>query len=65
MRAHAAGGNNAAILDTLARAYFEMGDMGSAIKFQKKAVDKADGRMVDQMTEVLEQYRKAASKQPA
>ena len=61
----AAGGNNAAILDTLARAYFEMGDMGSAIKFQKKAVDKADGRMVDQMTEVLEQYRKAASKQPA
>ena len=61
----AAGGNNAAILDTLARAYFEKGDLGSAIKFQKKAVDKSDGQMADQMREVLEQYRKAAAKQPA
>ena len=61
----AAGGNNAAVLDTLARAYFEKGDLGSAVKYQKKAVDKADGQMKEQMTEVLEQYRKASTKQPA
>ena len=60
----AAGGSNAAILDTLARAYFEKGDLGSAVKYQKKAVEKADGRMLEQMTEVLEQYRQAASRQP-
>ena len=61
----AAGGNNAAILDTLARAYFEKGDIGSAVKYQKKAVDKADDRMREEMTKVLELYRDAASRQPA
>lgn len=60
----AAGGNDAAILDTLARAYFEQGDVDTAIKYQEKAVGKADGPMADQLRKVLEQYRAAASKRP-
>ena len=36
------GGNNAAILDTLARAYYESGDLTRAIKYQKKAVENAE-----------------------
>ena len=61
----AAGGSDPAILDTLARAYFDQGDIGTAIKYQKKAVQKADGAMADDLAEVLEKYEAAASRQPA
>lgn len=61
----AAGGSNAAILDTLARAYFDQGDIDTAIKYQKKAVEKADDAMADDLAEVLKKYEAAASRQPA
>jgi pentatricopeptide repeat protein len=52
-----------AILDTLARAYFEKGDLDKAIEYQTKAVDKCehDGSLPDdvktQVKETLEKYQ--------
>ena len=57
----ASGGTNAAILDTLARAYYEMGDFDMAVKVQKKAVEKADDdAMGASIREQLEKYQAAA-----
>ena len=57
----ASGGNNPAILDTLARAYFEMGDFDMAVKVQKKAVEKSDDDAMGQsIREQLKKYEAAA-----
>ncbi len=57
----ASGGNDAAVLDTLARAYFETGDLNRAIKFQKKAVENAgDDRMSNDIRKTLKKYEDAA-----
>ena len=58
----AAGGNNPAILDTLARAYYEQGDLDMAIKIQRKAVEKSDGGpMAEGIKTQLQKYRDEAS----
>jgi thiol-disulfide isomerase/thioredoxin len=50
-----------AILDTVARVYFEKGDLKQAIKWQRKAVKHAGGSpMADQLEEVLEKYEDVA-----
>ncbi|MDG2022766.1 MAG: redoxin domain-containing protein [Phycisphaerales bacterium] len=57
----ASGGTNAAILDTLARAYYEMGDFDMAVKVQKKAVEKSDDdAMGAGIRKQLEKYQAAA-----
>ena len=61
----AAGGNDPAILDTLARAYFEKGDLDMAIEIQQKAVDRIEGPGAASFVETLEKYRKAANDRPA
>jgi pentatricopeptide repeat protein len=49
---------DAAILDTLARAYFEKNDLDKAIEFQTKAVEKGQGDDVkSQMKDTLEKYK--------
>jgi tetratricopeptide (TPR) repeat protein len=54
---------DAAILDTLARAHFEKGDLDKAIEFQTKAVEKSEknGELPDeiktQIRETLEKYQ--------
>ncbi len=55
---------NGAILDTLARAHFERGDLDKAITWQEKAVKYAEGRMADELRRALERYRTAKAKQP-
>ncbi len=53
----------AAILDTLARVYYEKGDLDGALKWQKIAVENADaGAMGDSIREVLEKYQKIADR---
>ena len=55
---------DAAILDTLARVYYEMGDLKNAIATQKKAVKVADdGPMGESIREVLEKYKAEAAKE--
>ena len=57
------GGNDGAILDTVARVYFEKGDLDKALEIQKKAVENAPaGPMADQLRETLKKYEKAAAK---
>ncbi len=57
----ASGGTNPAILDTLARAYYEMGDFDMAVKVQKKAVEKSDDdAMGEGIRKQLEKYQAAA-----
>lgn len=52
---------DAAILDTLARVYYEMGDLKSAVKWQKLALKHAsEGPMAEGIKEALEKYEKAA-----
>ncbi len=47
------------ILDTVARVYFEMGDMKSAVEWQCKAAEKAKGTTsYDLIAETLEKYEK-------
>jgi tetratricopeptide (TPR) repeat protein len=49
---------NPAILDTLARAYFDKGDTAKALELQKLAVDKADDEeMKNQLKETLKKYQ--------
>jgi pentatricopeptide repeat protein len=55
--------NDPAILDTLARAYYEKGDLGKAIEFQTKAVEKSEknselpDEVKTQIRETLEKYQ--------
>jgi thiol-disulfide isomerase/thioredoxin len=50
---------DAAILDTVARVYYEQGDLKAAIRWQEKAVDNAPKtKLGDQIRETLEKYRK-------
>ena len=63
MAAHKAnkltGGEQPAILDTLARACFVKGDVPGAIKYQTKAVELSSGPMKEQMSESLANYQAA------
>jgi hypothetical protein len=54
----AAGGKDAAILDTLARVYFMRGKKAEALELQEKAVRLAEGELKEQLQGVLEGYRK-------
>jgi hypothetical protein len=57
------GSENAAILDTLARVYFEKSDLEGAVKWQKMAVKFADaGATGDSIRAVLEKYQKMADR---
>ncbi len=47
-----------AILDTLARVYFEKGDKAKAIETQTKAVELASGEMKADLQKSLEEYKK-------
>jgi thiol-disulfide isomerase/thioredoxin len=56
-------GKNPGILDTLAKVQFDSGEVAKAVETQQKAVDLAKGtRMEADLTERLEQYKKAAAK---
>lgn len=55
----ASKGKDGAIMDTLARAYFEKGDVAKAIEIQKKAVELADDSMKSELEATLERYEKA------
>ena len=62
----ATAGTDSAILDTLARAYFEAGDMDRAIKFQRKAVDKCENeQMLGDLEATLKSYEKSAKSNSA
>lgn len=50
-------GKDAGILDTLARCYFELGDLEEAIKWQRQAVEYAKGQ--PKLEETLNDYLKA------
>ena len=52
-------GNDAAIMDTLARGYFEKGNLGKAIKTQAKAVKLAEGPTLAEVKETLIRYKRA------
>ncbi len=45
-----------AILDTLARAYYEGGELARAVEWQRKAVKHAAGPMKEDLQKVLEKY---------
>ena len=47
---------NPMILDTLARAYWELGETYKAIAWQQKAVEFSDGEMGDSIVATLEEY---------
>ena len=52
-------GKDAAILDTLARVYYEKGDLKNAVKYQKQAVEHApDNQMGADIKDVLKKYMK-------
>jgi tetratricopeptide (TPR) repeat protein len=61
-------GENAPILDTVARVYWEKGDRAKAIEFQEKAVSAAEKdsdtppSMKDEIKATLEQYKKENAK---
>ena len=55
------GGNDGALLDTLARAYMDSGDRSQAIATQKVAIEKTPaGDMLDEMKETLKTYESAS-----
>ena len=57
----ASGGNDPAILDTLARAYFDSDDLKRALKYQRKAAENAtEGQMADGIRATLKEYEEAA-----
>lgn len=59
----ASGGNDGAILDTLARAYWEKGDKANAIATQELAITKtAAGQMLEEMKSTLETYKTTTPK---
>jgi len=45
-----------AILDTLARVYWQMGEKSKAVEVQRQAVKNAQGRLKTQLEEVLKEY---------
>lgn len=55
-------GEDAAIVDTLARALFDLGQVGEAIKHQKRAIEAAGDNpyMLEDLRATLERYEKAA-----
>ena len=54
-------GKDAAILDTVARVYYEVGALASAIKWQKKAVKHAqETRFEEEIKKTLEKYEAEA-----
>jgi thiol-disulfide isomerase/thioredoxin len=52
-------GENAAILDTLARAYFDTGEIAKAVQYQRQAVEKADDEIKEELKQTLERYENA------
>lgn len=57
---------DAAILDTLARVYFEKGDLKNAVRLQKKAVEFApENEMGEEITATLKKYEDALAKKGA
>jgi thiol-disulfide isomerase/thioredoxin len=62
----AAGAPEPAIMDTLARAYWESGDKAKALEWQEKAVKAAgdDEDVAGQMKETLERYRNGEAPAP-
>ncbi len=59
MAVKASEGKDGAIMDTLARAHFEKGDLNKAIEVQKKAVDLADDSMKSEIEATLKRYEDA------
>jgi hypothetical protein len=55
-------GKDAAILDTLAKAYFDSGDKAKGIETQKKAVGAADAEMKKDLEVTLKRYEDEAAK---
>ncbi len=53
----AAGGKDASIIDTLARAHFDKGDVDQAIKLQKQAIEVARDEMKANLQKTLEKYQ--------
>jgi thiol-disulfide isomerase/thioredoxin len=57
---------DAGIADTLAKAYFDSGDVGKAVEIQERAVRLAKGspyeQQINELQERLEKYKKAAQK---
>ncbi|HLX63498.1 MAG TPA: hypothetical protein VKX17_19670 [Planctomycetota bacterium] len=63
----ASKGENAAIVDTYARAFFESGKLDDAIKWQKKALELADDNLKTELQDTMDKYmkKKAEEKKPA
>lgn len=61
----ASKGKDAAIMDTLARAYWESGDKSMAIETQKKAISIADAASADEMKDTLQKYEGGTPPSPA
>jgi hypothetical protein len=63
MAAEASKYENSAILDTLARAYYEKGDLDKAVEYQTKAVEKGEkdeaiqDSTKDEMKQTLDKYK--------
>ncbi|MFH1419035.1 MAG: redoxin domain-containing protein [Planctomycetota bacterium] len=58
-------GKEAAILDTLARVYYEKGNLKEAIKYQQRAADSLEGNggpMAEELTKTLDKYKGEADK---
>lgn len=57
-------GEDPSILDTLAKAYYESGDVEKALQYQEVAVQKAEGHpeMLPDLQQRLEEYRAAKNK---
>lgn len=55
-----AEGEDASVLDTLARVYWRMGEKSKAIEIQRLAVEKAQGWMKSQIEAVLKEYEEGA-----
>jgi hypothetical protein len=53
---------NAPVLDTLARAHFEKGQLDKAVELQTLAVEKANEEMKEQLSETLTRYKAAKNK---
>lgn len=54
-------GENAYVLDTLARVYFRMGKVEKAIDLQREAVKYSEGQMKEALQDVLDEYEKEMS----
>jgi tetratricopeptide (TPR) repeat protein len=50
------------ILDTVARVYFEKGDLETALRYQRKAVEHAEQPMLQELKATLEKYERLAEK---